>query len=373
MKKIDELFEQVFNESGLPDRTTPADSFIEPGTDILDFDKERNERIKKEVVKRLKQEAFPDNWMVGRKGNNHTATKTAPRTYDDEDANFIVRNSGQPDLEKDLEEHHEDYPDDILQMSVGDFLTKSKEKDEELYHGFEDVIDKYIGGESVTEGWKDWFKKGKKPKVDHGSFKQQALKALENALKDNDIYPEEIEEWLLTKVTHRYGGYDTFGKDKSPERISDKDIRTATNIISKWERYSSSNDTKGVESTKKELYNHLKRTLIESKINEVNMLHKFDIANDNLRDVGSYLWDRKHKDAKKFETLFSALEKLISRRELANMSESKLTESAMGDVYLMATEAPTFKKFIQDIFKEFRDLDKTKESIAWLKSIYDNK
>ena len=503
-ENMDELFEQLFNEGAFPDRTTPTDSFTEPGTDILDFDKERNERIKKEVVKRLKQEAFPDNWLVGRKGNNHTATKTAPRTYDDDRANFIVRNSGQPDLEKDLDEHHEDYPDDILQMSVGDFLTKSKEKDEELYHGIESIIDKFIGdesvnegvfdnikhkingtfhkqtikigsnlkkpgdlknldtkekkflsyvvrkgeplfkkgkhityvnpnnpkeilggndlayaysvindmeewgdiskeelqqlrtgkieevsfksnldesvnesksvtikfkdgklhhypgydketvikfltknggnyispisisngdtlkstkdftivesklyessmgelnmiasesptfqkfvqnvfkefkdfektkeaiawlksiyddrtNESVNEGWKDWFKKKSKPTIDPGAFKQQALKALEKALKDDDIYPGEIEEWLETKVTHRYGGYDAFGNDKSPERLSDKDMFTAKGIISDWERYDAKGDNKGVESSKKNLYNHLKKTLKESVVDE---------------------------------------------------------------------------------------------------------
>lgn len=109
------------------------------------------------------------------------------------------------------------------------------------------------------------LKKKSKPKVDPGTFKQQALKALASALKDDDIYPGEIEEWLETKVTHRYGGYDAFGNDNWPERLSDKDLWTAKKIISDWEREMSTRndggDPKKVESIKKQLYNHLKLTL----------------------------------------------------------------------------------------------------------------
>jgi hypothetical protein len=149
-ENMNELFEQIFNEGAFPDRTTQADSFTEPDEDILDFDKPRNERIKKEIVRRLKEEnllEFPQNWMSGRTSNNHTAKKTAPRTYDNDEANFITKNSGQPDLE----EHHEEYPDEILQMTVGDFLVKTKEKDEELYHGVESIIDKFIGSKSPVD------------------------------------------------------------------------------------------------------------------------------------------------------------------------------------------------------------------------------
>ena len=38
-ENMDEIFEQMFNESGLPDMSTPTDSFTEPGEDLLDFNK----------------------------------------------------------------------------------------------------------------------------------------------------------------------------------------------------------------------------------------------------------------------------------------------------------------------------------------------
>ena len=332
MKKIDELFEQVFNESGLPDRTTPADSFIEPGTDILDFDKERNERIKKEVVKRLKQEAFPDNWMVGRKGNNHTATKTAPRTYDDEDANFIVRNSGQPDLEKDLDEHHEDYPDEILQMSVGDFLTKSKEKDEELYHSIEDIIDKYIGSESVNEESLKQIKKGDSIILKRGN-------KIYATISQN---PNKEFNWMV---------YFKTGGALSGYKTKEDAIKRAQKMADSW-----SNTLKG-----------------ESKLNEDNGDFVGRHGKTDIQLRRGY----KHLTGDQLEKLYNELGKLIAKKKLpvkrATLQfESNLDESAMGNIHTMASEASTFKEFIKDVFKEYKDLDKTKAAIAWLKDIYDN-
>lgn len=49
-----------------------------------------------------------------------------------------------------------------------------------------------------------------------------------------------------------------------------------------------------------------------------------------------------------------------------------VTESTMGDLDIMATEAKNFKEFAKDVFKEFKDLKKTKESVEWLQSVYDS-
>ena len=253
-ENMDEIFEQVFNETE---------------SDLVEFNKERNERIKKEVIRRLKQEALPTNWMDGRSvTNQHTAKGTSPRDYDNDETNFKVKYSGQPDLESDLDESAMGTIDLLAQEAPNfkKFLKdvfkefKDMDKSKEAIAWLKSIYDERTN-ESVNEGWKDWFKKKSKPKVDPGTFKQQALKALASALKDDDIYPGDIEEWLETKVTHRYGGYDTFGKDKWPERLSDKDLWTAKGIISRWERYDANGDNKGVESSKKNLYNHLKRTL----------------------------------------------------------------------------------------------------------------
>lgn len=105
--------------------------------------KENKANLRKKIVKKLQNEGgLPQNWLDGRSSTMHS--RPPGEEADNKETNFepTKKVSGQPDLE----EHHEEYPAEILGMTVGDFLTSAKEKDEELYHGIESMIDKYVGG-----------------------------------------------------------------------------------------------------------------------------------------------------------------------------------------------------------------------------------
>jgi len=57
--------------------------------------------------------------------------------------------------------------------------------------------------------------------------------------------------------------------------------------------------------------------------------------------------------------------------DVKTSGQPDLEESSMGDVHTMASDAKTFKVFLKNVFSEFKDLQKSKESVAWLKTIYD--
>jgi hypothetical protein len=54
------------------------------------------------------------------------------------------------------------------------------------------------------------------------------------------------------------------------------------------------------------------------------------------------------------------------------MDES-INESKFSDIDIMAQEAPNFKEFVKEFYKEFRDFPKTKDSIKWLLDIYNGR
>jgi hypothetical protein len=54
------------------------------------------------------------------------------------------------------------------------------------------------------------------------------------------------------------------------------------------------------------------------------------------------------------------------------MDES-INEGKFSDIDIMAQEAPNFKEFVREFYKEFRDFPKTKDSIKWLLDIYNGR
>jgi hypothetical protein len=54
------------------------------------------------------------------------------------------------------------------------------------------------------------------------------------------------------------------------------------------------------------------------------------------------------------------------------MDES-INESKFSDIDIIAQEAPNFKEFVREFYKEFRDFPKTKDSIKWLLDIYNGR
>ena len=110
--------------------------------------KEDELRIYTKIIERIDEAGLPKNWWSGRQTNVH-GNQSKEMERDRDKTNFEKQKdvSGQPDLE----EHHEDYPDEVLTVPVGSFLTKLKEKDVDMYHAFENIIDKYLGKDGVDE------------------------------------------------------------------------------------------------------------------------------------------------------------------------------------------------------------------------------
>lgn len=142
-----------------------------------------------------------------------------------DDTNFDVTHSGQPDLE----EHHEEYPAEILGMTVGDFLNSAKEKDEELYHGIESMIDKYVGNESVvaesTPSKLDLLKKQSK---DFPSFVKAVKAEFPTMVMDRTAIKwlkddwDETNESVIKKVIEATDGGDNEKKHKEVESALSK-------------------------------------------------------------------------------------------------------------------------------------------------------
>jgi hypothetical protein len=53
--------------------------------------------------------------------------------------------------------------------------------------------------------------------------------------------------------------------------------------------------------------------------------------------------------------------------------KESVNEGSMSDIDIMAQEAPNFKEFVKEFYKEFRDFPKTKDSIKWLLGIYNGR
>lgn len=121
---MDEIFEQLMNE--------------------------RNEKLHSRIQEKIDEGGLPQNWWSGRMTNNHSMqTKELDRKKGPTNFELTKRTSGQPDLE----EHHEEYPDELLKQTIGDFLEATKDKDERLYHAFEKIIDIFLDKGNVKEAY----------------------------------------------------------------------------------------------------------------------------------------------------------------------------------------------------------------------------
>ena len=50
-----------------------------------------------------------------------------------------------------------------------------------------------------------------------------------------------------------------------------------------------------------------------------------------------------------------------------------VNESSMSNIYIIAQEANDFKDFVKEFYKEYKDFPKDKDTIKWLKGVYDNR
>jgi len=124
--------------------------------------------------------------------------------------------------------------------------------------------------EALQEGWKDMFKRKPKTSIkldteeDPGTFKQQALKTLSDALKDPKIKADDISDWLDDRIFDLYGkNHHQFGSGVEGQRITSDNFHKAQDIIQRWERAENGKDANALTSLKKELYIFLEKTIID--------------------------------------------------------------------------------------------------------------
>jgi hypothetical protein len=55
------------------------------------------------------------------------------------------------------------------------------------------------------------------------------------------------------------------------------------------------------------------------------------------------------------------------------MKNRTINESSFSDIDIIAQEASDFKDFVKEFYKEYKDFPKDKDTIKWLKSVYDNR
>ena len=53
--------------------------------------------------------------------------------------------------------------------------------------------------------------------------------------------------------------------------------------------------------------------------------------------------------------------------------ETDLNESSMSDIDIIAQEAKDFKDFVKEFYNEYKDFPKDRDTIKWLKGVYDNR
>jgi hypothetical protein len=80
--------------------------------------------------------------------------------------------------------------------------------------------------------------------------------------------------------------------------------------------------------------------------------------------------DEKKLD-KDIADLFSQINKLVLQKR--SVKKESVNEGKFSDIDIMAQEAPNFKEFVKEFYKEFRDFPKTKDSIKWLQDIYNGR
>jgi Ca2+-binding EF-hand superfamily protein len=237
-------------------------------------------------------------------------------------------------LDESINEHHEEYPDKLLKMTIGDFLTKTKENHVELYHGFENIIDNYINGGNVAE---------------------------------SKLTESSIERYVASAVASRNGehpvGFSIFVKSKG---YSTKELPK-------------------LYKTKSEAETALKKMGVnESKLNEdtykkgdVVVLQdgstqkKAVVVQDGIDSQGRV---RVRPAGFPMDMSISTIKNpkvYILRKESVNVSkQAKLMESAMSELDIMAQEASGVSSFVKDVFKEFPQLPKRRDTIDYLTKIY---
>jgi ribosomal protein L21E len=69
-------------------------------------------------------------------------------------------------------------------------------------------------------------------------------------------------------------------------------------------------------------------------------------------------------DGKKVKTVIN---------NIKTLAQDNINEGNFGEIDIMAKEARNFNEFVKQFYKEFRDFPKDKDTLKWLKSLYDGR
>jgi len=131
------------------------------------------------------EENFPSNWMQGRTSDYHTKLRGKKRNYDD--TNFVKNNTGQPDLEDEIEE-------------------SGKEKSEKNYKDWK----------STNEGF---------DKIEHLKLLNKAMRAMPGSPKQKDIIRK-------LNVVRKAGGMRPL-KERTKTDFNSKGYKEASKLVAK--------------------------------------------------------------------------------------------------------------------------------------------
>jgi len=121
---------------------------------------------------------------------------------------------------------------------------------------------------------------------------------------------------------------------------------------------------------KQHIQSEIKSQLSESGTTNIteSAMSDLDLMAQEAKDLKSFLKDvyKEYKNLPKNRETIIWLDDLYKQ----SISESVVNEGAMSDLDIMAQDAKDFKEFAKDAYKEFKTLDRNKASLEWLTDIY---
>jgi hypothetical protein len=117
-----------------------------------------------------------------------------------------------------------------------------------------------------------------------------------------------------------------------------------------------------------------------SQINKL-VLQKRSVKKESVNEEKVYIdFLNKKKGFKQDRIKFTSYEAAVkwAKKNFDNFNTDMIkyesvNEGKFSDIDIMAQEAPNFKEFVKEFYKEFRDFPKTKDSIKWLLDIYNGR
>jgi len=88
-------------------------------------------------------------------------------------------------------------------------------------------------------------------------------------------------------------------------------------------------------------------------------------------------WNKKHKD---FKTIIDGVPYIMMYNDKdgtylapVKIVDESVNEGSFSEIDIMAKAARNFNEFVKEFYKDFRDFPKDKDTLKWLKSLYDGR